>query len=65
MLNPKAPPIITYADAFPRRLEHPVSYYKTALGLVMLRETILGHNRFDYAFKTYIKRWAYKHPSPH
>jgi len=64
MLNPKAPPIITYADAFPEKVLHPVSYYKTALGLVMLRETILGHNRFDYAFRTYIKRWAYKHPSP-
>ncbi len=64
MLNPKAPPIITYADAFPGKLLHPVSYYKTALGLVMLRETVLGHNRFDYAFRTYIKRWAYKHPTP-
>jgi len=64
MLNPKAPPIITYADAFPRKSIHPVSYYKTALGLVMLREYILGHNRFDYAFRTYIRRWAYKHPSP-
>ena len=64
MLNPKAPPIITYADAFPGKFSHPVSYYKTALGLVILREYVLGHNRFDYAFRTYIKRWAYKHPSP-
>ena len=64
MLNPKVPPIITYADAFPRRFSHPVSYYKTALGLVLLREYILGPDRFDYAFRTYIRRWAYKHPSP-
>ena len=64
MLNPKVPPIITYADAFPHRFSHPVSYYKTALGLVLLREYILGPDRFDYAFRTYIRRWAYKHPSP-
>ncbi len=25
---------------------------------------ILGHDRFDYAFKKYIERWAYKHPAP-
>ncbi len=64
LLNKKAPPVVSFADAIPRQLSHPISYYKTALGLVMLREYILGHNRFDYAFRTYIKRWAYKHPSP-
>ena len=64
MLNPKVPPIITWADAFPYKYTHPVSYYKTALGLVLLREYILGPDRFDYAFRTYIRRWAYKHPSP-
>ena len=64
MLNPNAPPILSYADAVPRPYIHPLSYYKTALGLVMLREYILGHNRFDYAFRTYIRSWAYKHPSP-
>jgi aminopeptidase N len=30
----------------------------------MLREQILGPERFDFAFKTYIQRWAYKHPTP-
>ncbi len=64
MQNNKVPPIITYADAFPRKYSHPVSYYKTALGLVLLREYILGPKRFDYAFRTYIRRWAYKHPAP-
>src|SRR5678810_535001 len=39
-------------------------YFKPAFGLVLLREVILGHDRFDYAFKKYIERWAYKHPSP-
>ena len=30
----------------------------------MLREEILGPERFDYAFRTYINSWAFKHPSP-
>ncbi len=40
------------------------AYNKPALGLKILREEILGKERFDYAFRTYIKRWAFKHPSP-
>lgn len=40
------------------------AYYKPAVGLLMLREYILGEERFDYAFKSYIKAWAYKHPQP-
>ncbi|MFT3911785.1 MAG: M1 family metallopeptidase [Ferruginibacter sp.] len=39
-------------------------YYKPAMGLQLLRDQILGADRFDYAFKAYIKRWAYKHPTP-
>jgi len=64
LLNHKTPPIISYADAIPYKFVHPLEYYKTALGLVLLREYILGHKRFDYAFRTYIRNWAYKHPSP-
>lgn len=40
------------------------AYVKPALGLTILREQILGEERFDYAFRTYIKRWAFKHPTP-
>lgn len=39
-------------------------YYKPAYALDLLRDEILGHERFDYAFRLYIKRWAYKHPTP-
>lgn len=39
-------------------------YSKPSAGLVMLREQVLGPERFDYAFKTYINRWAFKHPTP-
>lgn len=40
------------------------AYSKPALGLFMLRESVLGHDRFDFAFKNYIKKWAFKHPRP-
>ncbi|EGV43222.1 M1 family peptidase [Bizionia argentinensis JUB59] len=40
------------------------AYYKPAAGLFMLREYILGTERFDNAFKSYIRHWAYKHPQP-
>lgn len=40
------------------------AYYKPFAGLYLLREYILGHERFDYAFNSYIKTWAYKHPQP-
>jgi hypothetical protein len=39
-------------------------YFKPAIGLEMLRKHILGEARFDYAFRNYIKHWAYKHPTP-
>lgn len=39
-------------------------YYKPAVGLLILRDVILGPERFDFAFKQYIKDWAYKHPQP-
>ena len=39
-------------------------YYKPSYGLILLRNEILGPERFDYAFKEYIRRWAYKHPTP-
>jgi len=39
-------------------------YFKPGYGLELLRNEIIGPVRFDYAFKTYIRRWAYKHPTP-
>ena len=40
------------------------AYGKPAVGLNILRETILGRELFDYAFKEYARRWAFKHPTP-
>jgi hypothetical protein len=42
----------------------PNAYSKPATGLNILRETIMGRSLFDFAFKTYAKRWAFKHPEP-
>jgi len=40
------------------------NYTKPAAGLYMLRQTIMGPELFDYAFRTYAKRWMFKHPTP-
>jgi hypothetical protein len=40
------------------------SYAKPATALNILRETVMGRELFDFAFKTYCERWAFKHPSP-
>lgn len=40
------------------------AYGKPATGLNILRETIMGRELFDYAFKEYCRRWAFKHPTP-
>ncbi len=42
----------------------PNAYSKPATGLNILRETIMGRELFDYAFKEYARRWAFKHPTP-
>jgi hypothetical protein len=40
------------------------AYGKPATALNILRETVMGRELFDYAFKTYCERWAFKHPTP-
>ncbi|MBN1274606.1 MAG: M1 family peptidase [Candidatus Aminicenantes bacterium] len=40
------------------------AYSKTATALNILRETVLGRELFDYAFKEYAERWKFKHPTP-
>lgn len=42
----------------------PNAYAKPATALNILRETVMGRELFDYAFKEYAKRWAFKHPTP-
>lgn len=42
----------------------PNAYGKPATALNILRETVMGKELFDYAFKTYAQRWKFKHPTP-
>ncbi|MEP6711694.1 MAG: M1 family metallopeptidase [Ferruginibacter sp.] len=42
----------------------PNAYSKPTTGFNILRETIMGRDLFDYAFKEYARRWAFKHPTP-
>ncbi len=61
---PNQLPVETPADHLPGRLLGSLQYTKTGAGLVLLRETILGPERFDYAFRKYIHEWAFKSPRP-
>jgi hypothetical protein len=62
--DPDAPVMLTRADQVIEQYRHPITYFKSAFGLVLLRERILGPERFDWAFRKFIRDWAYKHPSP-
>jgi hypothetical protein len=68
--------IVDYMKGEPRNLE-PImtnsesvsqlgmnAYAKPATALNILRETVMGRDLFDYAFKEYSRRWAFKHPTP-
>jgi hypothetical protein len=56
--------ITTAPDQIRRQALGFLAYRKPAKGLMLLREQILGPERFDAAFKAYIRRWAFKHPQP-
>jgi hypothetical protein len=64
LADPDAPPIMSRADTIPEKYRHPVTYFKAALGMILLREQILGPDRFDPAFRRFIAAWAFKHPTP-
>ncbi|MEO8854260.1 MAG: M1 family metallopeptidase, partial [Ginsengibacter sp.] len=56
--------IMSAPDALEERNIGTALYSKPAYALDLLRNDIIGPERFDYAFREYIKRWAYKHPTP-
>lgn len=56
--------VMTIEDGMENREIGMLCYYKPAFALYMLREYIVGHERFDYAFRNYTSRWAFKHPTP-
>ncbi|RZQ55795.1 aminopeptidase [Pseudidiomarina tainanensis] len=55
-------PIMTQSDSVLNL--GPNAYTKPAAALNILREVILGRELFDYAFKEYAQRWAFKRPTP-
>ncbi|MVN22151.1 M1 family metallopeptidase [Mucilaginibacter arboris] len=57
-------PLMTPPEAMNMN-DYGLYYIKTSLCLDMLRNVVLGPDRFDYAFHTYINRWALKHPQPY
>ena len=64
MTNPELETVMSAPDNMKEANIGVLHYYKPAAGLVMLREQILGKDRFDLAFRKYIERWAFKHPTP-
>jgi hypothetical protein len=64
LADAEAPNMMTRSDQVREKYRHPSSYFKSALGLVLLREQILGPQRFDWAFRKFIADWSFKHPTP-
>jgi len=64
MFSPDADAIMNTPDVIQPDYLGYAAYEKPAMALTILREQVLGEKRFDYAFQTYIKRWAFKHPTP-
>jgi aminopeptidase N len=54
----------TQSDHIRRNALGFLAYRKPAAGLTLLREWVIGPERFDRAFRAYFERWAYKHPQP-
>lgn len=63
LMNPDMEPVMAAPDNLAEDNLGILAYYKPGSGLTMLRH-ILGEERFDFAFRTYIERWAFKHPQP-
>jgi hypothetical protein len=62
--NSKTEPVMSSPDNMKEKNIGLLCYFKPSAGLIMLREQVLGPERFDLAFRTYVERWAFKHPSP-
>ena len=56
--------VTTQPDNMRERNIGALLYYKPGAGMTILRETILGEEKFDKALREYVKRWAFKHPTP-
>jgi Peptidase family M1 domain len=64
MFGERTEPVFLTPDAMKEGNIGIALYFKPGYGLELLRNEILGPDRFDFAFRTYINRWAFKHPTP-
>lgn len=62
--DPALEPMMSQPTNIKEKNNGTLLYSKPSAGLVLLREQILGPERFDFAFRTYIAKWAFKHPTP-
>lgn len=64
VFNKEMDPLFTTPDVVQQENLGIAAYEKPAIMLNALRDVVLGPERFDVAFREYIKRWAFKHPTP-
>lgn len=65
IMNPGLEPVMTSPQGMKERNIGILAYYKPGFALRILRDEVLGAERFDNAFKKYVEYWAYKHPTPY
>ena len=64
LTRPDLEPVMSTPQNMQERNIGTLAYRKPGFGLTLLRNEILGPERFDRAFRAYLHRWAYKHPTP-
>jgi aminopeptidase N len=64
MFSDRSEPVMKTPDAMQEMNIGIAQYYKPGYALSLLRDHIVGKDRFEHAFKKYIRDWAFKHPSP-
>jgi hypothetical protein len=64
VFNPKMDPLWTQPDVVQQANLGVAAYLKPGMMLDALRDVVLGPERFDRAFREYVRRWAFKHPTP-
>ncbi len=64
IFNPSSESVFNTPDAMNEQNIGIALYNKPGYALELLRNVVLGQDRFDYAFRNYIKQWAFKHPTP-
>jgi aminopeptidase N len=62
MTSPNQVPVMTQSDSVLRLGAN--AYRKPAAALTVLRETVMGRELFDFAFREYAQRWKFKRPTP-